>query len=429
MELKLKFSLTAVFLNAFTALMIVCFSSHALAQNMCAELFLPKLITISIDDDYRRLQTDPDLNQDTVLSRQKAANKMHDLLKLAVYPLAERLQQLGKITSDATITSMLLANKRSTKINTALFEDSFQGRYLNAMAESPWAGNSKLILWHASTGINLNVHRFDQSEGISLLQSNKAHWVEPSKKIVEEFGEFYQMLSMIVTPEGAYGKKFADDLLRTTQIMLELVTTDPVMRQLAADTFAKNKDLLSTHMTRAKFARIENTKVELAPLSGTAEGILSFHQFISATLGDKINGIESGSEALRQIVHNSADEKLGLTADFTSRLSMGVLAPTTLSGRYFKNAFELNSQGKLVLTSYLKTTLTAFSKSIIERGGKKGRCPLAGLYKRMQPSHSASAAANSAAAVPVVTQTEPAGLQYLAETYYRIFQTVEKSNK
>jgi hypothetical protein len=145
-------------------------------------------------------------------------------------------------------------------------------------------------------------------------------------------------------------------------------------------------------------------------------------------LGEKLPGVESGAEALRQIVENGANQPLGLTAEFVSRMPMGVIAPFTMSGYYFKAPFELNAQGKLEITEPIKKSMGDYTKGLAVRGIRKSRCPMAGLISKFQMMMPGFHHPKIEGPADPTINPQTAGLQLLAETYLRVFKIVEASS-
>lgn len=374
---------------------------------------------VSTNEDYKnlkdRLEKLPQGREKNLIER----NEVHELLRSALYPFAVRIGDLGSKVSTAKIKEIL--NDRITTIKEAPIK--------TREGASPYAEISPLPSWvrdeihgfinyNATESENAFFYKFHKREGIATHQSKKVLWIDPNKKISDELGYTHQTFSTVVTPVGEYGPLFAKKLLITTAVMLELVRQDPEMRKLSVAIYNSNKDILSERAMRVQLASYEGTAEGFGPLSGVLEGIVSFHQFISATVGERISDVRTGEQALREIVLNGADPKMGLTADFTSRISMGVIGPMTLTGQYFRQPFMRTNEGKLALSPILKATLAELAAPLL-KDARKGRCPMAGLLSKL--------GIKSANPHRGETHTAPPGLQLVAETYLKVFEKVEQA--
>ena len=395
----------------------ISMASHA--RELCHGLFTTEVI--SSDDAFRATEK---------LPKQQKATVIHDLLKNAFYPLMERIHDQGQKITAKEILEKLRHYQATNPINETQYQIGYGNtRYPIMNAQSAWGSRTQGIVQHSISTGNNQFYSWQTNPAFAMHASNKALWIEPSQNQVKDFGIFFQMLSTSPTPVNAYGQKFSANLLRTTQIMMELVGNDPLLREMATKAYQQNLKLFSEEVGRVKMASSEETDPKTAAVSGALEGILSFHQFLSNTLGEKIDGAATGADALRMIVNNSADQKTGLVAEFTSRLTMGLNAPLSISGYYLKSVYQVEPNGKLSLTAQLKETLAAFAKKVVEHPRlRKGRCPMAGLFKRMNlPVPQFMHPKVETAEIPqAVAQTEfaPPGLQLLAETYLRIFTIV-----
>jgi hypothetical protein len=396
-------------------LILIQLSSVGKAQKKCVD-------HVKIDS------SDTAYNNLKQLPKQKQAAGIHDILKNALYPLMERVQTIGLKLKARDVRQMLEDYQIAFLIKEAEYMERMGGRIPLVGSRVPWGQDTFIFMYNNLTGHNLKFFRWTVDPAFAEHQSQKALWVEPSEKIVTRYGAFFQMLSIVPTPINAYGERFSKNLLRTTQIMMNLVYEDPVLRDMAAASFDKNQNIFLEEVGRVQDAKKELADPRYGAVAGMMEGILSFHQFLSATLGEKIVGVDTGAEALRQIVQNGSDPKLGLTAEFTSRLPMGLIAPLSNSGYYIKSPFKVEPNGKLSLSANLKAKLAEFATKGVAQGRRKGRCPMAGLLMRMNLPVPKSMHPKIEAEAPnqtPETETSPAGVQLLAETYLRIFKMVD----
>ncbi len=407
-------------------IVILCLqiSTAARGSESCQELFPHHVI--SSNEAFRAIKN---------LPKQQKATVVHDLLKDAFYPMMERIRDLGQKIPAKEIQAKLREYQASNPIKEAKYQvDEGGKRYPIMNIQSSWGPRSQALIQYNTTGGNNMFYNWQNNSAFAMHASNKALYIEPSQNLIKDYGIFFQMLSTIPTPVNAYGQNFSSNLLRTTQIMMELVGNDPVLREMANQAHTQNLELFSEEVGRVKMARSEGTDPKFAAVSGAMEGILSLHQFLSNTLGEKIPGAATGAEALDMIVKNSADQRTGLVAEFTSRLTMGLNAPLSISGYHFKSVYQVEANGKLSLTSQLKDALAVYAKKVVESPSmRKGRCPMAGMLKRLNlpvPKfmHSKIESIEISQA-PAIVETAPPGLQLLAETYLRIFSIINTADE
>jgi hypothetical protein len=239
-------------------------------------------------------------------------------------------------------------------------------------------------------------------------------FAEPYPKFQNDYGDVFQVLGATVTPIGGYGKEFAQSLLRTTQAFMYLVNQNTELRHLAEKTFLVNKGWL-IHMT-ARGKGADRIGSRLSPAATLEEGIVSLHQFFSLILDSKIPGAETGRQALHDVIFDGANQELGLTSEFTSRLPMGLIGPMTLSGLRFKAPLQRLPNGRLDLSEPLKQVLKDQTKVYTKDITLKSRCPMSSLWQGSD---------SKAKSIPNPHEkADPAGLQLLAEAYWHVFEAV-----
>lgn len=224
--------------------------------------------------------------------------------------------------------------------------------------------------------------------------------VDPDRSFVEPYGRTTMQFSTYITPVGEYGESFSRAILRTTQIVTKMMADDPELRDLSESSYREASKFLDQNTARAGEAENEKFSPQLAPVSSAMEGVLSLHQLIGVMLSKKIPGIESGPEALRTLVLESGDTKLGLLSEVTTMLPMGYIGPLGLSGLHFSHPLIRNKDGRLTLDKETRDKLVEASQDEMK---KKSRCPMAGLMNRSQSK---------------------TGIQKVAEAYLRVFEIV-----
>lgn len=114
----------------------------------------------------------------------------------------------------------------------------------------------------------------------------------------------------------------------------------------------------------------------------------------------------------------SSTGRLGLTSSLTSRIPLAIVGPMSISGLGFSNALHLNERGLLEPTEQMKATLADTMDLQVKSGRRRSRCPVAGFFAGKNQGELKSPHEN----------LDKAGLQLLAETYWKVFQVVSKEN-
>jgi hypothetical protein len=162
------------------------------------------------------------------------------------------------------------------------------------------------------------------------------------------------------------------------------------------------------------------------------EGIVSFHQFVTAVLAEKVPGIEDGRTALHELIFNG-NTSMGLTSEFTSRIPMGLIGPMALTGTYFKGALVRTPDGKLSLSDSLKDLLKNLREVQRKELNRRGICPMATLFSRKTSAMNAIAMNTTATDSPNDTHPQAndkvTGLQLVAEAYWKVFDEVDRADQ
>lgn len=226
----------------------------------------------------------------------------------------------------------------------------------------------------------------------------------------ERFGNSFNMFDLVITQRGNYPDAFYIKLLRTTKIMMELAANG--LGDISKKTAENYSQLLLHETARGEAHQREGTPFESAPLGATLEGILSFHQFLMAMMTDVVPGAATPQEALRDIIFRG-ENRQGLVTDFTRRLPMGMLGPQSIFGHRVKDPIVRTNDGSLRLSQDMIDYM-AKSQSEREKIGNKRRgvCPMASFIKTLRE--------------PNPSEVRKTGLQELAETYWIVFQKVNR---
>ncbi len=402
----------------FFPILVILLSISAFGQDMCSEIFSDA--KRFLDQSYKVLVVDqPDVG--------KKALAVHALLREAFTPMMEKFRGVVETSKPEDIKQILkernslsrLTLTPYTKNNSLYSSITFPLVQLPTETGSPerakfFKETHGAFDFSAANGVNHHKFFRRTQEEYGILEQpaagygrvSNALWAENPPTESAKYGLIHKSLGTLVTPVGFYGLDFSKALLRTTQVLIEMATKN--LESESSDLFTRNPLLLKGETARARDSGYKGGETGTAPLVSFAEGIVSFHQFLSMMMAEKVPGVESGHDALKEIIFNS-DSRLGLTAEFTARLPMGLIGPLTLTGTHIEHPLIRTADNKLALSPNLKEILKKAKDASGERR-KKGVCPMASLF-RMKPSDP--------------PETAQAGLQILAETYWRVFQTVE----
>jgi hypothetical protein len=385
---------------ALTALIVMTFVTVAGHTQVCRNLFR-KFAVEKLDSEYFQLST-------TSETAHKA--QVFRLLNRAFFPMALKLDDSTKHLTVKTIQKWLKPLSSDKVIRESHYLKN--SAVVTEKLEVPDLYQPSFLVPHAAAQAK---RTYDVDSRPEIGSAERLFYAVPNAKRIKSFGRGQSVLGLSVAPVGFYGDAFSKRLVKTTQVLMAIAAENLLVE--SAETFNANQNLLKAEARRVRELRelvTENTPPENAPLGVMLEGISSFHQFLTVVTKDKIPGAEAGTEALRDIVLN-AESPHGLTSDFTARLPMGLLGPMNLSGRYFKNAIDRNSAGKLVLADSTKNALARFVEIFTSRR-KRSVCPMVGVFMGKRSAEPAVAA-----------DERMPGLQHIAESYWRIYQLVEKA--
>lgn len=349
-------------------------------------------IVESLDAEYKRISNSGDEGS-------KRASQITVLLNRSFFPMVEKLSSDVNNLTVNRITSELSKAKIGGKIGTAGF-----GKFLGSFDFPEVRDTAARSMFFQNSD---STKRYRLRERQDVVAFKKLIFVDPNKLRVRQLGNVHEAFSSFVTPIGEYGPRFSEKMLRTTQVLTYLAEQN--LSGLSAEIFSKNSEMLSIEAARVKRANSERAAPGLTPLSSFIEGILSFHQLVMIILAEKIPGLPTGEEALKAFIFSNSD-RLGLTTALTSRIPMALVGPMTNAGLGFKNSLRINEVGQLEITDQLKATLIELMDMQVSGGRRRARCPMAGLFAGRSNPHQ--------------HQTDKAGLQKLAEAYWKVFVTV-----
>jgi molecular chaperone GrpE (heat shock protein) len=299
---------------------------------------------------------------------EKAQEKAVQLNRL-LFPLMAELKEAALSLSTEEVVQRLEQLKAQSHLEDGEFDNLRKQRENDSEAE----------IFKKFRNNGRQAYRFGITDHSQAIRLENFKYTEPNSERINEMGEFHSTLSAGLTPVGYYGEKFAADILRTTQIMAQLV--DDYLSAKSVSLYQANKDFFDNNMHRAiQIAHgKENGQPELSLNSAMMEGILTFSQLVGVLLNGGVEGIEDPQKALLAIVEGGANKR-GLTATVTQLIAPGIVAPMTHAGFAFSNTLRLNSDNQWVLTEEMRNTLKFFKETYSSRRNRAAiGCPFAFL--------------------------------------------------
>ncbi len=310
-------------------------------------------------------------NLSSVLSKQyldKVRQPMLILTKLrdALYPMIEGFIARPQRLDPAIIRRDLDEVAKSTKHQVLRYDAEFQRH--PRFGTTPSTEDNRLTDTLRSIDFNSrhndrtvfreNLDKFsgEFSEfrvSIANEQVPQGMWESAFEKGSEDGGKVRKFMLSAVTPIGEYGPEFAQSVQATTQVLLAQTMRD--MKTQSASIVEKNSDLLRKHTARGI-----SGSGQYAPLDTTAEGVVSISQTINQLMAQKMVGRNDYRAALREIIFpQNPGEQNGLLNKYVQNLSMGMVGPLTMKGRYFPKPV-VQENGMLKLNEELVTLLRGF---------------------------------------------------------------------
>ena len=317
------------------------------------------------------------------------------------HPLVSRLGTATRASSDAEVLGVLERVSARGSIRRGVYDGSPGHRWTRLEVEDGAPEPVKAAAASAQGIMDLNADKaltsFNLDAGAS--RSRELLWVAAAREDAENPRSILAQLTSVTTPITAYGEPLSRALLRTTEVMVELAKDTLAVEARRAG--SEHAALLAAHTARADPASPE----ENPALAAAIEGIVSLHQLMANLLSSGVPGAASPADAVRALIFD-AQRRDGLISDITRRLPMGLNGPLNMAGRYFNRPLERTAGGKLALTAAFRKVLAAHGRRTSRRHSR-GVCPVA-----VRPAGG--------------PRGEKAGLQLLAEAYWRVFSVVAR---
>lgn len=324
-----------------------------------------------------------------------------NLLAKAFSPL---LQAYEKVFSRVTRQEIL---DQIRILKSPVFDGTYEGRAVIDHATP----EAKRLIQIEGPGNAMRAYKLEKDPNI--FRFDRVVYIAGQHRNAAKFDTPHALFRTIVTPVGEYGRDFAVDCLRTTEILMEIASNSLASESI--EVFKTSPKLLLGEAARVMRASYHQADPANGPLHSLIEGILSFHQLISMVLATKIDGLDSGPDALRAFV-KSGETKLGLASEITMRTPMAFTGPSIIHGFGYKNALYFEA-GKLHLSRGIEDLLKE-KKTSAEKTRPKRVCPMAGLLRRMGINETAAENSDSSA---------QSGIQIVAESYLKVFEVVRAS--
>lgn len=362
------------------------------------------------------------VGEDTLAHDPAEAARVHQQLNAAFHPLVADLYDHVRQTPRLTLQKRLRNLEQTSPIQKAFYDGqiaridhSIMGKdnIENQLEYSLKFLEAKQQQFYLTLNLNIGRKKFD----LDSLDGSSPEllWVAPNGQNTLNHTSLMNMFELTMTPLSYYGEDFSKQLLRTTQIMINIALEH--LTYLSNHTYVNHTAVIEKHTANARNARAEGTPQGLAPLTTTVEGILTFHQFVAAMLADPVPGTRTGKRALRELIRSGANP-LGLTTEFTRRIPFGLMGPMNLSGKYFRNPLVRNTKGRLEFSAKVKNKLKEFIKDSSQDPSGADICRI------VCPVASALIKLGLANRSGIRQHGEITGLQLVAETYLQIFNAV-----
>lgn len=307
-----------------------------------------------------------------------------NLLNMALTPLIEAYRESLAAKSDQDIRQIL------SQIDPILF----QAKFSDGIAPRASQAVIRALRPPARAG---SVKTYEMKKSLDMIK------VEDQLYAVGKHPEknFYDLGYLgeraIVTPIGEYGVDFARDSILAANYLMEIAVRE--LPEIADEVFATAPYLLSKEAARV---RLNPRNKAYGTIQALVEGILSFHQLATMLLITKVDGVDTGPEALRLLV-NSGETSHGLASEITMQIPLALVGPGSLNGYGFKNALELSSGGKLIASGALKNYLSQ-CRVIASNFIPKRVCPFSAHIR--------------------TSEVKETGIQVIARAYLRVFEII-----
>lgn len=223
-------------------------------------------------------------------------------------------------------------------------EQAQQGRYDMDMI-SLGRGNAIKNMYHFPPLVNLSYkHAIGRFE----------HFMTMPTAALDVDGPSYGLLpaGYLFMPEGAYGPRFSEKVMRATAYMIN--SAQQVLGEQASYLANTYPDAVEQHTTRRRDGRPADASL----VSVTQEGSRSNMEVIALLTADKVEGYDDPDELLGAIIEQGVIEK------FTRAVPMGFVGPLVFSGRYFPGLLTHNGNGKLTLNASIMNEIKAAKREM-----------------------------------------------------------------
>lgn len=365
---------------------------------------------ITYDEKYRQLKASP---------KKERLNGTRNILNNIFHPMLQQLRRSVEKLTPAKMTELIERLRHERPVMDGDYRSDYGGAYFDSAS-----GKDKVdLVTRSAVSQFYEFRRFAGDHTSNLGRFEKFIYTQPSEQMIKELGWLYHSLGAIVTPVGSYGREFATKRMRTTQILMEIAINN--LKEMSVNASQAGNEILKRNTARAENANYNDLATfELAPLSTTMEGIVTFNQLLNAVLAEPIPGVSDPTTALRQVIFNGTP-RMGLTTEITARLPLGLIGPMSLAGFFFKDNFVPSGNGeKLSLSENLKGTIQKMGEYDSSRKNRIRTCPVAGFLARLGFGVEKPASHDA-----INDGANLTGIQILAETYWKVYQAVESSHR
>lgn len=215
-----------------TLLLLLPLTQVGYAQEACSSAV--DTIAQSLDRSYKEL-----VNKYPTSAEKASA--IPGLLNRALSPMVKKFGDQIDLLSSPEIVRRLKDFQTHTPI--------YGGEYIKNVAQIPRLKKSSQELVNRNSKQVVTRYKIDQAGGL-IHTLNEHVYVDYSEARVQDLGLAHELFGAIVTPVGQYGREFAEDMLRTTQILIDYATHN--MKEESRKVFESAPVLLQAETARGQ---------------------------------------------------------------------------------------------------------------------------------------------------------------------------------
>ena len=213
-------------------------------------------------------------------------------------------------------------------------------------------------LWDASRGVISEIRNGRaefETRGSQSRKSFTGKFQDYAVLLPDKYGSEWKVMNqdmitvnlwLSINPIGEYGKEFARSLAHTQAILRSNIFA--AMKNKSKKIYADHTELFN----RASF--LGSNEGPTSPHLQMQEGLMSVNQAVSLLLAERIPGISTYREAMKQLLSKRGDRE-SLMTEFSGKLPIGLIAPSSIAGRYFPKPLVMTNDGLALSPELLET--------------------------------------------------------------------------